>query len=103
MALSTICAIASHRGRVRAYTCLCMGSMENDVRGKRRKDHLQYTILAAVGVTGILAVAAVAPNTLQLLGKVTGNRRFPYQARSVVSRLAAKRYVRFITGNGKKY
>ncbi len=79
-----------------------MGKMETEARKKRRKDYVQHAILAAIGITGILAVAAVAPNTLQLLGGFGRSRPFTYQTQSVLTRLAAKGHIRFEMKNGKK-
>ena len=76
--------------------------MEKEAVLKRRKDYLQQAVLSAIGIAGILAVGLVAPNTLQLLGKIT-SRRFPYQTTSVLSRLAKKGYVRIVLTGGKKY
>jgi len=79
-----------------------MGKMESEAKSRRRKDYVQRAVLATIGIAGMLAVAAVAPNTLQLLGKFGMNRRFNYQTRSVLSRLAAKGHVRFVEKDGKK-
>lgn len=76
--------------------------MEEEARKIRRKDYVQKAVLAAIGFAGVLAITAVAPNTLQLLGMVGVKRRFAYQTRSVISRLAAKGQVRFFMKNGKK-
>src|SRR3989338_4126987 len=80
-----------------------MGKLETEARNKRRKDYVQQAVLAAISITGILAVAVVAPNTLQLLGGFGRTRRFTYQTQSVLIRLAAKGHVRFETKNGKKF
>lgn len=80
-----------------------MGTLEDEAKNLRRKDYIQQAVLSAIGIAGILALTAVAPNTLQLLGTFKGKRRFKYQAQSVLSRLAAKGYVRFVTKNGKKH
>ncbi len=67
----------------------------------RRKEYVQRAVLSALKVGGILALAAVAPNTLQYLGRLDkGNSRFVYQTRSVLSRLTTKGYVRFTEHNG---
>lgn len=79
-----------------------MGKLESVAKQKRRKDYVQRAVLAAIGVAGLLSVAAVAPNTIQLLGKFERTRRFVYQTNSVLSRLAAKGHIRFETKNGKK-
>lgn len=72
-----------------------MGILEKAAKTQRRKDTVQRAMLATIAVAGVLTWAAVAPNTLQLLGKVS--RKFKYRSDSVISRLAAKGYVRFYT------
>lgn len=80
-----------------------MGRLEREARKKRQKDYVQKAVLAAIQISGLLALAAVAPNTLQLLGKLhRKNYRFNYQSKTVLSRLAAKGYVQFVEKGGKK-
>jgi len=79
-----------------------MGKMESEARTERRRGYLQNAVLTTIGVVGILAVAMVAPNTLQLLGALKG-KRFGEQANSAASRLARKGHIRFIEMNGKKF
>lgn len=81
-----------------------MGTLETEARGKRCKNYVQQAILATVGATGMLAVALVAPNVMQALPRITGNKYlFGYRARTAAGRLAQKGYVRFVVRNGKKY
>ncbi len=81
-----------------------MGKLETEARNKRRKTYVQNAVLAAVGVAGVLAVAAVAPNALMLLGGFGRKKyRFNYQTKAVLTRLADKGYIRFITRSGKKH
>ena len=47
-----------------------MEKIEEKVRKKIRRKDLQKAILAAVGIVGMLSVAAVAPNVLGALGKL---------------------------------
>lgn len=79
-----------------------MGRLETEAKELRRKDYVQRAVLSAIGIAGVLALTAVAPNTLQLLGMVGMNRRFKYQTSSVLSRLVTKGHIRFSTENGKK-
>lgn len=72
-----------------------MGILEKEAKRKHRKDYIQKAVLATVGIAGMLAVAAVAPNTLRLLGGYKTTRRFPYRAQTALGRLVAKGYVRF--------
>lgn len=78
--------------------------MEGEALRKRRWGHVQQATLAAVGITGILLVSMAAPNVLQLLGKMPRNKyRFTHQAKSALSRLAAKGHIQFVERGGKKY
>src|SRR3989344_9597492 len=81
-----------------------MGTLELNARRIRTKNYVQQTVLACVGVAGILAVALIAPNVFQALPHLTGNKyKFGYRARTAAGRLAQKGYVRFVEQNGKKY
>src|SRR3989344_9593350 len=51
-------------------------SLEKEVRLRNKKANLQNLILATVGVAGILAVGAVAPNVLWAMKKLG---LFPYK------------------------
>lgn len=80
-----------------------MGTLETEVRYQRRKGYLQHAVLGTVAVAGILAVAMVAPNVLQLLGGMTrGKKRFGEQARSAIGRLVDKGYVTFEGSKGNR-
>lgn len=81
-----------------------MGTFESHARQVRTKNYVQQTVLACVGVAGILAVAMIAPNVFQALPHLTGNKyKFGYRARTATGRLAQKGYVRFIERKGMKY
>ena len=81
-----------------------MGKLEEEARGERRKGYLQDAVLGTVAVAGILAVAMIAPNTLQLLGGMGGRkRRLGEQARTALGRLAEKGHVRFEKRDGKSF
>lgn len=80
-----------------------MGILETEARKRRNKDYVQKAVLSAIGIAGILALTAVAPNTLQILGKIGLDRRFTYRTRSVLSRLVAKGHIRFVNERGKKH
>ncbi|MEK7601691.1 MAG: hypothetical protein AAB480_04130 [Patescibacteria group bacterium] len=81
-----------------------MGKLEETNRKRRKKENIQKTVLAAVAVTGVLAVGMLAPNIFLALPGVMGKRRYKlaFQARTAASRLAIKGYVRFVEKNGKK-
>jgi len=81
-----------------------MGTLELNARRIRTKNYVQQTVLACVGVAGILAVALIAPNVFQALPHLTGNKyKFGYRARTAAGRLAQKGYVRFVERRGMKY
>ena len=81
-----------------------MGKLESEARYERRKGYLQQALLAAVAIPGLLLVAAAAPNVLQLIEKIPGNKhKFNYRMKSVASRLAQKGLVRFVERGGRKY
>ncbi|MEK7601417.1 MAG: hypothetical protein AAB480_02705 [Patescibacteria group bacterium] len=80
-----------------------MGNLETEAGKERRKDYIQQAVLSAVAVAGILALTAVAPNTLQLLGGFGRKKyRINYQTKTVLSRLVEKGYVRFAHKDGRK-
>jgi DNA-binding transcriptional regulator PaaX len=79
-----------------------MGNLERDARAIRRRGYLQNAVLATIGIAGILVVTAMAPNTLQLLGKFGFGKRFNERVRSTASRLARKGFVTFVEINGRK-
>lgn len=81
-----------------------MGQMETASRKRRRKQNIQHAILAAVAVTGLLAWAAIAPNTLRLLRYAPkGKYNLAYRARNAAGRIVAKGQASWIERDGKKY
>lgn len=81
-----------------------MGNVEQKAKQLRRQDTTQRALLAAVAVPGLLAVAVMAPNVLQILGGFVGDKYgFKYRLKSVASRLAAKGLVKFVTVDGEKH
>lgn len=80
-----------------------MGKIETEARKIRRKGYLQAAVLTALAGAGILLVAMVAPNTLQLLGKLGVVARLRDQTSSALSRLARRGFVTFENVGGRKY
>lgn len=82
-----------------------MGKVENVAKKYRRQAFVQDAIMAAVGITGVLAVTMLAPNIFQILPHIMGKKRYKlaYHAKTAASRLAIKGHIRFITRAGKKY
>ena len=80
-----------------------MGKLETRAKSVRKVQRVQQALLAAVAVPGLLAVAVMAPNVLQILGSFSGNRsKFNYRLKSVAARLVEKGYIRFVTVEGRK-
>ena len=81
-----------------------MGKLEVEARQQRQKAYVQQAILAAVGVTGVIAVALIAPNVFQAIPRIAGSKyKFMYRAQTAAGRLAQKGYVRFVERKGMKY
>lgn len=81
-----------------------MGRMEIESGKRQRKQNVQQAVLAAIAVTGLLAWAAVAPNTLQLLNYLPKEKyNLKYRARTAAGRLVAKGYATWVERDGKKY
>lgn len=67
-----------------------------------KRSDIQKIVLGVIGVAGILTVAAIAPNVLQVLGRLPGTRRyFPSYVRTRVERLCDQGLIQFsnIKGN----
>ena len=78
--------------------------MEKEAQTRRRWGQVRYALLATIGISGVLLVAAAAPNTLQLLKYVPKNKyRFNNQAQSGLSRLAGSGFVKFVEVRGRKH
>lgn len=81
-----------------------MSTLEVAAKHRRRRHNIQKAVFNTVGAAGVLAVAVVAPNALQLLRYVPANRfTFDSRATSALGRLAKKRLVAFVERDGKKY
>jgi DNA-binding transcriptional regulator PaaX len=81
-----------------------MGKVETEARQRRKKQDVQKAVLASVGIAGMLAVAVIAPNALQLLRYVPGNKdQLGYRARTAATRLAKKGLISFTKKNGVSY
>jgi len=80
-----------------------MAQVEVTAKKKRRTRQLRSAILTSVGVAGIIAAAAIAPNALRLL-KTTGvNARLRYRTKTVLGRLKHDGDIEFMERDGKKY
>lgn len=100
MGISTILATTEVMDSSVTYT-MDMG-IEAEATKKRRRRDLRKATLFAIGATGMLAVAAVAPNIFQLLGRSGALARLKYQTKSVLTRLRMKGEIEFIEQDGKR-
>lgn len=82
---------------------LYMGTIETGARKKRRSRNLRTAVLATIGVAGVLAFAAVAPNAVRLLETTGINARLRYKTKTVLGKLKSKGEIEFIERDGKKY
>ena len=81
-----------------------MGQLEFTARKRRRKQNIQRAVLAVVAGAGLLTFATLAPNALQILRYLPGDRkRFLYRARTAVGRIVAKGQVKWVERADKRY
>ncbi|MFZ2886274.1 MAG: hypothetical protein WA021_00465 [Minisyncoccia bacterium] len=81
-----------------------MGKLEAAALRERRRGYLQDAVLGAVAITGVLAVAMVAPNILQLAGGFGSRKqRNAEMSKRALTRLAARGHISFEERNGKKF
>ena len=82
-----------------------MGRVEISAKQLRHRGYVQDAVIAAVAMTGVVAVGMLAPNVFQILPHITGKNRYKlaYQTKGAVSRLVVKGYIRFVTRGDKKY
>jgi DNA-binding transcriptional regulator PaaX len=83
-----------------------MGKIEQLVQKQERWGKIEKALIATIVISGVLITAAVAPNVVQLFGKVgMGKRKSLYQSeiKSSLSRLKNKGALRFVEKNGKYF
>ena len=81
-----------------------MGKLEIASGKRKRKQDIQHAVLVAIAVTGLLALTAMAPNTLQLLRYLPKEKwNLAYRAKTAAGRIVAKGYAKWIEKDGKKY
>lgn len=81
-----------------------MGNLEKEAKKQRRLGKIQEVALAVVAIAGVLALTAVAPNMLQLLGGMGRNKsRFKNQSEHVLTRLAQNGHITFEEREGKRF
>jgi CRISPR/Cas system-associated endoribonuclease Cas2 len=82
-----------------------MGIVETEAKKKRRNTNIQQALLAAVALTGVVLVAAIAPNAPVALAKLSSVKRaqLRYRYRTALGRLAVQGYIVFEKHGDKKY
>lgn len=71
---------------------------------RKKKKDIQYAVLTALALTGLLAWTAIAPNTLQLLRYLPKEKwNLAYRARSAAGRIVARGQATWIERDGKKF
>ncbi|MBU6388719.1 CRISPR-associated endonuclease Cas2 [Patescibacteria group bacterium] len=77
--------------------------VEAGARKKRQKRDLRNAALLAIGTAGFIAVAAVAPNMFQILGRTGVLARLKYRNKGILARLKQKGEIEFEERDGKRY
>lgn len=82
-----------------------MGIIEAGARKKRLYTNVQQALLVTVALTGVVLVAAIAPNAPAVLAKLPSIKRaqLRYQYKTALGRLAAQGHVTFEMRDGKRY
>ncbi|MDP2665515.1 MAG: CRISPR-associated endonuclease Cas2 [bacterium] len=82
-----------------------MGKTEIEARGKRRRKQLRDVLLASIAVSGVVLVAAIAPNALAQLRHLPAMKRaqLRYRAKTTLGRLAMQGLIEFEKRDGKSY
>lgn len=82
-----------------------MGTVEIEAKKKRRRGYLRDALLASIALSGVVLVAAIAPNALAQLRNLPAMKRarLRYRAKITVGRLAAQGLIEFEKRDGKRY
>lgn len=81
-----------------------MAQLEAEAKRIRRMGMVQQALLASVAITGIVAVALIAPKALEILGKTPKYRKqFMYRSDNVLTRLASDGYITFEERKGHRF
>ena len=80
-----------------------MGFVEEGAKKKKQRRNLRSTALMAIEVAGIIAVAAIAPNMFQILGRTDAFTRLKYRSKGILVRLKQRGEIEFVERDGKKY
>ena len=82
-----------------------MEKVEIEARVKRRRKYLRDILLASIAISGVVLVAAIAPNALAQLRYLPAMKRaqLRYRAKTTLGRLAMQGLITFEKRDGKKY
>jgi len=83
-----------------------MSELEKELKKERKKINIQKIILGSIATTGLLSVALVAPNAIQVLKSFGINKKlknFKHDANRSLSKLLSTGLVVFIEKNNKRY
>ena len=82
-----------------------MGIVETEARKMRRRGYLKNALLASVAISGVVLVAAIAPNALAQLRYLPAMKRaqLRYRAKTTLGRLAVQGLIEFEKKDGKSY
>lgn len=77
--------------------------VEDGAKKKRARRNVRNAMLVTIGMAGLIAVSAIAPNMFQILGRSGILARLKYQTKGVLTRLKMKGEIEFVELEGKKY
>jgi len=83
-----------------------MSELEKELKKERKKTNIQKVILRSIATAGILSVALIAPNSLQILKSFGIDKKlknFKNDANRSLSGLLSSGLVVFVEKDGKKY
>ncbi len=83
-----------------------MSGLEKELKKRRKKTNIQKIILSSIAVTGIISLALIAPNAVQMLktfGIDKKLKNFKNDVNRSLSKLLSAGLVIFVEKNGKKY
>ena len=84
-----------------------MGNLEKSLKSQIRRTNVSKIILSAIAVTGLMSMALIAPNALQVMKMFDGNnkrkRSYDNRFKSSLSKLIDEGAIRRVEKSGKIY
>lgn len=82
-----------------------MGKMESESKVRRQRGYIKDVVFGTIAASGLILVAAVAPNTLQVLDCVPGLKKYRAneKVKGALSSLAKRGLISFEVRDGKRY